>query len=45
MPERHRALDGPGNTTTAGVVLVATIVVGLALATWRLSRFQLSGGD
>lgn len=37
--------DGPGNTTTAGVVLVATIVVGLALATWRLSRFQLSGGD
>ena len=37
--------DAPGNTTTAALVLAAAIVGGLALATWRLSRFQLSGSD
>lgn len=37
--------DAPGNTATAPVVLAVAIVGGLALATWRLSRFQLSGSD
>jgi ABC-2 type transport system permease protein len=37
--------DSPGNTSTAAFVLAAAIVGGLALATWRLSRFQLSGSD
>jgi len=37
--------DAPGNTTTAALMLGVAIVGGLALATWRLSRFQLSGSD
>jgi hypothetical protein len=37
--------DAPGNTTTAALVLAVAVIGGLALATWRLSRFQLSGGD
>lgn len=37
--------DAPGNTSTAALVLAVAIVGSLALATWRLSRFQLSGGD
>jgi ABC-2 type transport system permease protein len=37
------ALTGTG--TTGNVVLVAVIVGAVAVATWRLSRFQLTGGD
>lgn len=44
-------LDGQGNqvdlldSTTAVVVLGAVILGSLALTTWRLSRYQLRGGD
>lgn len=42
--------DAAGDATTIGgttsvVVLAAVILGGLALATWRLSRYQLRGGD
>jgi ABC-2 type transport system permease protein len=37
--------SGVVDGTTAAIVLGAVIVGALALATWRLSRFQLSGGD
>ena len=36
---------GGSGSGSALVVLVAVILGALALATWRLSRFQLSGGD
>jgi ABC-2 type transport system permease protein len=41
QPPRSGVIDG----TTAAIVLAAVIVAALVLATWRLSRFQLTGGD
>jgi ABC-2 type transport system permease protein len=41
LEPRTDVVDG----TTAAIVLGAVIVGALALATWRLSRFQLTGGD
>ncbi len=39
--ERSSATDG----TTATVFLLVVIVGSVALATWRLTRFQMRGGD
>jgi ABC-2 type transport system permease protein len=41
LEPRSGVVDGP----TAAIVLGAVIVGALALASWRLSRFQLTGGD
>lgn len=38
-------LDDPLPATTSVVVLTTVIIGSLALATWRMSRYQLRGGD
>jgi ABC-2 type transport system permease protein len=47
LQEAISGISPPGGSAsgTAVIVLVSVIVGALALASWRLSRFQLTGGD